>query len=117
MGLTFRKADHLRTPADFQRVYARRCSVSNAWLVVYGCPNELGRWRVGLSVSRKVGNAVARNRFKRVYREACRLLRTELPSGLDLILLPRSANEPTLDAIQQSLRTLLPTLVRRLEKS
>ena len=115
--LTFRKQDHLRSASDFKRVYDRRCSVSNAWLIVYGCPNDLGRLRVGLSVSRKIGNAVARNRFKRLYREAFRLCRAELPSGLDLVLLPRSPQEPTLEDVKQSLRDLVPTLAKRLRKN
>jgi ribonuclease P protein component len=114
--LTFRKQDRLCSPADFKRVYERRCSVSNPWLIIYGHANDLGYARLGVSVSRKIGNAVARNRFKRLYREAFRLTRPELPTGLDLILLPRSKQQPTLDAIQQSLRTLIPTLVRRLAK-
>ncbi len=112
----FQKQDRLLSPHEFKRVYDRKCSVSNPWLIVYGCPNELGRLRLGLSVSRKVGNAVARNRFKRLYREAFRLTRTELPTGLDLVVIPRSSKEPTLDAVQQSLRTLLPTLARRLAR-
>ena len=56
--LTFPKKDRLRSAADFKRVYDRKCSVSDAWLIVYGLPNELGHSRVGLSVSRKIGNAV-----------------------------------------------------------
>ena len=115
--LTFRKEDRLRSPADFKRVYDRKCSVSNPWLILYGCANGLPRLRLGVSVSRRIGNAVVRNRFKRLYRAAFRLTRAELPVGLDLILLPRSAQEPTLDALQQSLRTLLPTLVRRLART
>jgi ribonuclease P protein component len=111
---TFRKADRLCAPQEFKWVYERKCSVSNAWLIIYGCANELERSRLGLSVSRKVGNAVARNRFKRLYREAFRLTRAELPVGLDLILLPRSGRAATLEAIQHSLRTLVPTLARRL---
>lgn len=115
--LTFRKQDRLRSPGDFKRVYDRRCSVSDRWVVIYGCPNELSHARLGVSVSRKIGNAVARNRFKRLYREAFRLTRAELPAGLDLILLPRSTREPTLDKMRQSLAALVPKLARRLEKS
>ena len=114
---TFTKQDHLRSPNDFKRVYDRKCSVSNQWLIVYACPNELARLRVGLSVSRKVGNAVARNRFKRLYREAFRLTRGDLPGGFDLVLLPRSSREPTLDDVRQSLRELVPAAARRLTRT
>ena len=65
--LTFRKRDRLLTPHDFKRVYERKCSVSNQEMIVYGARNDLGRPRLGLSVSRKFGNAVARNRFKRLW--------------------------------------------------
>lgn len=115
--LKFRKQDRLRSPSDFKRVYDRRCSVSNQWLIVYGSANALEHLRLGVSVSRKIGNAVQRNRFKRLYREAFRLSRAELPTGLDLILLPRSAREPTLANVRDSLRDLVPALVRRLARS
>ena len=91
---TLRKKDRLRTPADFKQVFERRCSVSDTWIILYGKPNELGYSRIGLSVSRKVGNAVVRNRFKRLFREAFRLTRSELQAGLDLVLIPRSSKEP-----------------------
>ena len=114
--LTFQKTDRLLTP-QFKRVYDRKCSVSNQWIILYALPNELGRTRIGLSVSRKIGNAVVRNRFKRLYREAFRLSRADLPSGLDLVLLPRSSREPTLDAVRDSLRSLASAVARRLEKA
>src|ERR687888_193276 len=103
----FRPHEHLRRPADFQRVYERRRSVSDAWLIVYACENGLPHLRLGLSVSRKVGPATHRNRLRRLYREAFRLTRHEMPAGLDLILIPRRPEEPTLDELK---RALLPGL-------
>lgn len=106
----FRKSDHLLRPADFRRVFGRRRSVSDGWLTVHGCENELERLRLGLSVSRKVGNAVARNRLRRLYREAFRLGRGDMPTGLDIVLVPRTSEEPTLRQLQEA----LPRLVRAL---
>ena len=56
----FRPHEHLRRPADFRRVFERRRSVSDAWLIVYGCENGLPHLRLGLSVSRKFGQATHR---------------------------------------------------------
>src|SRR5438067_12723605 len=85
----FRPAEHLRRPSDFRRVYDRRRSVSDGWLIVYACENDLGHLRLGLSVSRKVGGAIQRNRLRRLYREAFRLTRHLMPTGMDLVLIPR----------------------------
>lgn len=113
---TFRPHEHLRRPADFRRVYERRRSASDAWLIVYACPNELPYLRLGLSVSRKFGGAVQRNRLRRLYREAFRLTRHELPVGLDLVLIPRTPQPPTLDALKRSLPRLVRHAARKLEK-
>ncbi|MBM3996311.1 MAG: ribonuclease P protein component [Planctomycetes bacterium] len=114
---TLAKQDRLLSPYDFKRVYERKCSVSNQCLIVYATANDLGRSRLGLSVSRKIGNAVARNRIKRLYREAFRTLREELPVGFDLVLLPRSSAMPSLKDIEGALRDLVPAVVRRLRRS
>ena len=108
----FRPAEHLRRPADFKRVYDRRRSVSDAWLIVYGCENGLAHLRLGLSVSRKYGQATERNRLRRLYREAFRLTRAQMPTGLDLVLIPRRPEEPSL----ATLMSALPKLVRQLAK-
>lgn len=109
---TFRPHEHLRRPIDFRRVYARRRSASDGWLIVYACENGLPYLRLGLSVSRKVGGAVVRNRRRRLMREAFRLTRHEMPTGLDLVLVPRGTEEPTLDELKRS----LPKLVKQLDQ-
>src|SRR5260370_27968273 len=111
---TFRKKDHLRRPSDFRRVYARKRSVSDEWLIVYGCENGLDHLRLGLSVSRKAGPAVLRNRLRRLYREAFRLTRASLPTGFDLVLIPRSAQVPALDELKRTLPRLVKQVARKL---
>jgi len=112
----FRPEEHLRRPADFKRVYDRRCSASNAWLIVYACANGLTHLRLGLSVSRKYGQATRRNRLRRLYREAFRLTRHQMPAGLDLILIPRQNNEPPLSELLHSLPKLVGQLSRKLAR-
>ena len=102
----------IRRDADFKRTYLRRCSASDGRLLVFGEANGLAHPRLGLSVSRKVGNAVARNRWKRLLREAFRLTRAALPQGVDLVVIPRGREPPALAALMDS----LPRLARRIEK-
>jgi ribonuclease P protein component len=112
----FRPKEHLRRPGDFQRVYDRRRSVSNEWLIVYGCENGLPHLRLGLSVSRKVGGAVQRNRLRRLYREAFRLTKANMPVGLDLVLIPRKTEAPPLAELVKCLPKLVGQLARRLSR-
>jgi ribonuclease P protein component len=114
MSNTFRPAEHLRRPADFKRVYDRRRSVSDGMLIVYACENRLPHLRLGLSVSRKFGGAVQRNRLRRLYREAFRLTRAEMPVGLDLVLIPRKAEPPSLEELKHSLPRLVKQVARKL---
>jgi ribonuclease P protein component len=113
----FRPHEHLRRPADFRRVYDRRRSASDDRLIVYACPNDLPYLRLGLSVSRKYGGAVRRNRLRRLYREAFRLTRHLMPTGLDLILIPRGAGEATLADLLAALPKLVGQVAKKLVRS
>jgi ribonuclease P protein component len=101
---------------DFRRVYDRRRSASDRWLIVYACENGLLHRRLGMSVSRKVGPAVVRNRLRRLYREAFRLTREALPPGLDIVLIPQGGEEPSLEQLKNSLPRLLGQVARKLGK-
>jgi ribonuclease P protein component len=108
----FRPHEHLRRPEDFRRVYDVRRSSSNDWLIIYAAPNERSYSRLGMSVSRKYGGAVQRNRLRRLYREAYRLSRAKLPMGFDLVLIPRGTSEPTLADLLEA----VPKLIEKVSK-
>lgn len=116
MDFSFPKTLHLRRPSEFRAVYDYRCGASDAWLGLSARPNGLEHSRVGLSVSKKYGNAVKRVRLRRLYREAFRLGRHDLASGLDIVMMPRSPNEPTMVQVQTSLKALANQIAKRLAK-
>ncbi len=112
----FPKQVRLRKPAEFDRVYGGKAYAADDVLVMNGARSDLDRSRIGLSVSRKVGNAVVRNRWKRLLREAFRTQQDDLPRGLDMIVRPRRGATPEFRSIQASLRSLAERIVRKLEE-
>jgi len=97
MDQRFPKALRLLTPAQFQAVRAARWARHAGPLRVAGRPNGLPHARLGLAVSRRAGNAVRRNRIKRMLREAFRLHRHEWPGGLDLVVMTKPHDPATLE--------------------
>lgn len=111
---TFPQSHRIKAPAAFDRAYARRKSAADGVLIVYAVENGLPHPRLGCSVSRKVGNAVVRNRVKRLFREAFRLEQEALPTGVDLVLIPRPGGPPALAAVRASLVALARQAARKL---
>lgn len=109
------RAARILRPADFARVYGHRQSAAAGPLVVYAAANDLpdGRTRLGLSVSRRIGNAVVRNAWKRRLREAFRHRTSALPVGTDLIVVVRGGPAPAGAAGAREIAELLVTLVGR----
>jgi ribonuclease P protein component len=117
-------AARLKRPIDFKAVYAARQSVASGPLVFYGRQrtDSGAPTRLGLSVSRRVGNAVVRNRWKRRLREAFRLLRQDLPAGFDLVVIVRASGPPEAGApaarrIEQLMRDGVARLVNKMKRA
>ncbi len=82
-------SESLKKNPDFQNVYRRGKSCANRYFVMYTLENGTGGNRIGISVSKKVGNSVIRHRVKRLVREAYRLQEEKFASGLDLVVIAR----------------------------
>jgi len=115
--LRFPKSIRLLKSAQFDRVMRRRLSASDDLIVVYVEQSEEQSTRLGLIVSRKCGNAIRRNWWKRCLREAFRLVQHELPTAVDLVVLPRQGAVPHVDRLKKSLLHLTGKLAQRLAKS
>ena len=74
---------------DFQKVYHSGKSYANKYLVMYAKKNESETGRLGISVSKKVGNSVVRHRIARLIRESYRLNVSKFHSGWDIVVVAR----------------------------
>jgi ribonuclease P protein component len=110
----FSRMARIRKSLEFRQVFDARCSAANHVLIVFAIPNGLNQSRLGLSVSRKVGNAVIRNRWKRLIREAFRKTRTGFSETFDLVVIPqRNAAPPTIQTVIYSLQKLVGKIAQR----
>jgi ribonuclease P protein component len=101
---------------DFATIFAARQRAGDRHLLLYAASNSSEKTRFGLSVSRKLGNAVRRTAIKRRLREAFRLSQHELPGGLDLVLIPQreAARSAGVADYRHSLVELAGRLARRI---
>ena len=80
----------LKTNSDFRRAYMRGKSYTNPALVMYVRKNRAGSCRIGITASKKIGNAVQRTRARRVIREAFRQVNLPLKGNYDVIFVART---------------------------
>ena len=81
----------IKKTSSFKAVYAGGSQAANAYFVVYALPNNSCDSRLGLSISKKVGNAVKRNRIRRWVKEICRLNANRIANGFDIVVIVRVA--------------------------
>ena len=85
--------DSLKKNSDFQNVYKSGKSYANKYLIVYTLKNGTDTNRLGISVSKKVGNSVVRHRLKRLIKESYRLHEKVFNSGLDIAVIARKGSD------------------------
>lgn len=118
---SFPKNKRLVSNRQFKAVLAKRRRFSDGLLTLYVAENDCGHSRLGVSVGKSHGNAVIRNRLKRLLREAFRQSQERIPQGFDYVLMldPRfskrgsqctSGGQPTFEQIKASFLALLRTL-------
>ena len=84
-------SESLKSNSDFRRVYRGGKSYANKYLVMYVLENGTDQNRLGISVSKKVGNSVVRHRITRLVRESYRLHENIFNSGLDIVVIARNS--------------------------
>jgi ribonuclease P protein component len=110
----FPLARHRLVRGDFERIYKLGRRAQGARLAVVVLENELGRARLGLSVAKRHHRlAVARNRVRRLFREAFRLSLAELPAGVDVVMIAIDSAPVELAALRSE---LVPLVARALRK-
>ena len=83
-------SESLKSNRDFKNVYSSGKSYANKYLVMYVLENGTNTNRLGISVSKKVGNSVVRHRIKRLILESYRLQEDMFNSGLDMVIIART---------------------------
>ena len=84
--------ESLKKNSDFQKVYKKGRSRANRYFVMYVVENNTNINRLGISVSKKVGNSVIRHRVKRLVKESYRLHEEMFNSGLDIVVIARNTS-------------------------
>lgn len=99
-----RFSQSLKKNQDFQVVYRKGKSFANRYLIMYLLENHLEENRIGISVSKKVGNSIVRHRLTRLIRESYRLQEDRFQCGFDIVIIARpNAKGRTYSEIESAL--------------
>ncbi|NLG89453.1 MAG: ribonuclease P protein component [Clostridiaceae bacterium] len=87
-----KKIHRLKKNAEFQRIYRKGSYIATKTLVAYIKPNNLKETRIGITVSKKYGKSVKRNRIRRLISESFRLLKDKVKPGYDIVFVARKTD-------------------------
>lgn len=90
VNYSMKRSETLKRNEDFKEIYSTGKSYANKYLIMYVKKNNMDINRIGISVSKKVGNSVVRHRITRLIRESYRLSEDNFASGLDIIVVARA---------------------------
>ncbi|MGI9474898.1 MAG: ribonuclease P protein component [Rubripirellula sp.] len=117
MRYLFRKHQRIVRSEDFTRTLRTGACAADGTLVLFAIPmdetNEDTPRKIGITIPKKTGNAVARNRWKRLIREAYRTQQYDLPSGYDFVVRPKKGAQPDYREIRKSIPRLANKAVER----
>lgn len=117
---TLPKKKRLADNNQFKAILSDGCSARDELLVLYMKKNDCGYPRLGVSVGKVHGNAVVRNRLKRLLREVFRQSQDRIPEGFDYLLLishkKRKENQPTFEQLKKSFLSLVERINKAANK-
>ena len=106
--MRYKNFESLKKNDDFQRVYKKKRSKADPFMVMYIAQNPYEKNRLGISASKKIGNSVVRHRLTRLIREAFRLNAEEIKKGYDIVTVVREPLKGrTFTEVEKSLMKLL----------
>lgn len=112
---TLPRSVRIRSRRDFERVFDLKIRASDAAITLYGAPSDSVTTRLGIAAGRRLGNAVVRNRTKRLVREAFRRIRHSLPPATDWVVVPKAGAKLTTQDLRISIATLTKRLASKVE--
>ena len=108
MKVLKKKAIKMLKRAQFSKIYNKGLFFANKHLVIYIFKQNSDNINVyGISVSKKIGKAVLRNRMRRLIKESLRLLQHDIKKGYNIIVVARSSENKNFEATDASLKKLL----------